>query len=179
MGRLDDWMERSARSMARRTSRRSLLARIGTLLAGGAAALPLLPVARGADASRAPMPLDAGIDGPQGDPTQCEYWRHCAVDGYACACCGGSPTACPPGTERSPITWIGTCRHPVDGKSYIVSYNDCCGNSPCGRCLCNRNEGDRPMYVPAKSNDINWCQSTTSNIYHCTLAAVIGQAVDE
>lgn len=179
MQRMDQWIERSARAVARRTSRRSLLARLGALLAGGSAALPLLPVARGADAPRTGGPLDAGVEGPQGDPTACEYWRHCAIDGFACACCGGSPTSCPPGTEISRITWIGTCRHPLDNKNYIVSYNDCCGTSPCGRCLCNRNEGDRPMYLPAKSNDINWCQGTSSSIYHCTLAAVIGISAEE
>ena len=43
----------------------------------------------------------------------------------------------------SPITWIGTCENPVDGKSYIISYNDCCGKSSCGNCLCMRSEGDR------------------------------------
>src|SRR4030042_602440 len=76
------------------------------------------------------------------------------------ACCGGTHTSCPPGTEMSRVTWIGTCRHPVDGKDYIVSYNDCCGNSFCGRCMCNRNEGDRPVYIAGKSNDINWCMGT-------------------
>ncbi len=179
MRQLDRWIEHSARTVAQRTSRRSLLARLGMLLAGGGAAWPLLPVARGADTPGAPAAIDAGIEGPQGDPKACEYWRHCAIDGYPCACCGGSQTACPPGTELSRITWIGTCRHPVDSKNYIVSYNDCCGTSPCGRCLCTRTEGDRPMYLPAKSNDINWCQGTSSLVYHCTLAAVIGVSVEE
>jgi methylamine dehydrogenase light chain len=179
MGIIDRLIEQTTRGIARRSSRRSFLTRIGTLIAGSAAAVPLLPVARGAETARAPTPLDAGIEGAAGDPKACEYWRHCAIDGFACACCGGSPTACPPGTEISRVTWIGTCRHPVDGKDYIVSYNDCCGKSPCGRCLCNRNERDRPMYMTAQSNDINWCQGTQSNIYHCTLAAVIGQAVQD
>ena len=79
-----------------------------------------------------------------GDPTSCDYWRYCAVDGFLCSCCGGTANSCPPGTEQSPITWIGTCQNPVDGIDYIVSYNDCCGKSSCGNCLCQRNEGDRP-----------------------------------
>jgi methylamine dehydrogenase light chain len=85
---------------------------------------------------------------------------------------------CPPGTELSRITWIGTCRNPGDGKDYVVSYNDCCGQSSCGRCFCNRNEGDLPMYVPPKNNDTNWCQGTASNVYHSTIAAVVGVAVE-
>jgi len=44
---LDSLAEASVRSMAQRTSRRSLLASLGALLVG-TAALPLLPVARGA-----------------------------------------------------------------------------------------------------------------------------------
>jgi methylamine dehydrogenase light chain len=169
---IDLVIERGARGLARRTSRRSLLARIGAAMVG-AATFPLLPVARAADDSRVPPPSDEGLEPALGDPGQCSYWRHCAIDGFLCACCGGSATACPPGTEMSPVTWIGTCRNPTDGKDYIVSYNDCCGKSGCGRCLCNRNEGDRPVYMPSKSNDINWCHGTTNNVYHCSTAVVL------
>ena len=139
----------------------------------GAGALPLLPIARAqALAERAPQPQE------EGDPNSCDYWRHCAIDGYLCGCCGGSPNSCPPGSEPSPVTWIGTCRNPVDGKDYIISYNDCCGKSACGRCVCQRNEGDKPVYMPAKSNDIDWCLGTKSNVYHCSTAVVIGLAPD-
>ena len=175
---LDRWVEQSTRSMAQRTSRRSLLARLGALVVGGAA-LPLLPVARGASHARAPAPNEPGPDTPEGNPQACEYWRHCSIDGFPCASCGGTQTDCPPGTEISAVTWIGTCSNPVDGKDYIVSYNDCCGKTSCGRDLCNRNEGDTPMYIPARSNDTNWCVSSKSSVYHCTIAAVLGQAVEE
>jgi len=162
------------RSVARATSRRRFLGRLGASLAGGAA-LPLLPVARthAAETSRPSQPPE------EGDPGSCEYWRYCAIDGYLCECCGGSTRSCPPGTEPSPVTWIGTCRNPLDGRDYIVSYNDCCGKSGCGRCLCNRNEGDRPVYQPAKSNDINWCQGTSNNVYHCSTAVLLGLALEE
>ena len=46
----------------------------------------------------------------------------------------------------------------------------------CGRCFCNRNEGDRPVYHPYRSNDINWCAGASSQIYHCSTALVIGLA---
>ena len=177
MSRLDARFEIWLRLLARRTGRRSFLGRAGALLAG-AAAWPLLPVARAsAGSERLPAPSEA-IPGAEGDPTRCEYWRHCAIDGFLCSCCGGSASACPPGAEMSPITWIGTCRNPVDGRDYVISYNDCCGKGFCGRCMCNRNEGDRPEYHWYRSNDINWCAGAASQVYHCSVAIVVGQATE-
>jgi methylamine dehydrogenase light chain len=178
MKSIDQWFEARTRGVARGSGRRSFLARFGALLVGGAA-LPLLPVARaagGGDAGpRVPAPNES-IDGPVGDPKSCEYWRHCAIDGSPCACCGGSAIACPPGTEVSPVTWVGTCRNPVDGKDYLISYNDCCGKTFCGRCMCNRNEGERPDYHWYRNNDINWCAGAKSQVYNCSIAVVLGQA---
>ena len=77
--------------------------RLGALLVG-AASLPLLPVARGAARVRRAKRTN-------GDPAGCDYWRYCAIDGFLCACCGGSRDGCPPGTEPAPITWVGTCRN--------------------------------------------------------------------
>jgi methylamine dehydrogenase light chain len=171
MNWFDALVERMSRRVAQRTSRRSLLTGIGTLLAGGAA-FPILPVARAAEEAGRP-------DGPAVDPgdrTSCDYWRNCAIDGYLCECCGGSTSSCPPGTEMSPITWIGTCRNPGDGKDYIISYNDCCGKTSCGTCLCQRNEGDRPVYRPQTANDYNWCLGTKSAAYHCTVTVLLGIA---
>ncbi len=48
----------------------------------------------------------------------------------------------------------------------------------CGRCFCNRNEGDRPIYYPHRSNDINWCAGTSTNVYHCSTAIVLGEAAE-
>ena len=177
---LDRLTEGSVRAVARRTSRRSLLAGLGTILVG-AAALPLLPVARGGEVKAGAKPGSkpaTGTAGDPGDPASCEYWRHCAIDGFLCSCCGGSQTTCPPGTEMSAVTWIGTCHNPADGKDYVISYNDCCGKSSCGRCFCNRNERDTPMYQPGQSNDYNWCSgSSTANIpYHCSTARIVGAA---
>ncbi len=197
---LDRLVERSARGVARRTSRRSFLTRLGTLLVGGAA-LPLLPVARAADerasgggapaagagaaggdtstgGARVAVPDDKPLTGAVGDPKSCHYWRHCAIDGFLCACCGGSQNACPPGTEMSPITWIGTCRNPGDGKDYVISYNDCCGATLCTRCRCERTEGERPVYYTSKNNDLLWCFGTKSRAVHCSVAIVLGQATE-
>ena len=165
----DRLFEQQARQLAQRSSRRGLLKGLGGLLVGGAA-VPLLPVSR---VHAAEKPMD------KGDPSSCDYWRYCAMDGFLCDCCRGSANTCPPGTEMSPITWIGTCRNPADGRNYIISYNDCCGKSSCGACLCQRDEGDRPPYRPDKTNDINWCLGTESAAYHCSTAIVVGVAFEE
>jgi methylamine dehydrogenase light chain len=172
---IDRWMTAAARKLARRSSRRSLLGRMGTLLLGGAA-LPLLPIARAAAVKRPPIPGEPDAATAIGDPQSCDYWRHCAIDGFLCSCCGGTQRSCPPGTEVSPVTWVGTCRNPLDGKDYIISYNDCCGKHVCGLCFCHRNEGDKPIYFTHRANDINWCFGTTSVVYNCSTAIVLGVA---
>jgi methylamine dehydrogenase light chain len=172
---LDSVIEGSARSLAKRTSRRGFIGSLGAVLVG-TSALPLLPVARGAQ----PVPVHPVDDKAKhvNDPTSCDYWRHCAIDGYLCGCCGGSENTCPPGTEMSAVTWVGTCHNPTDGKDYVVSYNDCCGKSTCGRCFCNRNERDTPIYIPFQSNDYNWCSgSSKANVpYHCSTARIVAVA---
>ena len=176
---LDTFTQKTSRNVAHRSSRRGFFGRFGGALVG-VASIPLLPVARASasdDASRVPA-QSTGLPQDPGDPTQCDYWRYCAIDGYLCSCCGGSHNTCPPGTEMSPLTWIGTCRNPADGRNYIVSYNDCCGKSDCGRCLCNRNEGDKPVYRPQANNDIDWCLGTTTNVYNCSTAVIIGVATE-
>jgi len=177
MDRIDRLVAELSRQLARRTSRRGLLARAGALLAGGAA-LPLLPVARAAAPGREPGPGEPDPATPEGDPTSCQYWRNCSIDGFLSACCGGTHRSCPPGTEMSPVTWIGTCRNPADGREYVISYNDCCGKEACGRCFCHRNEGDKPVYLPARANDIDWCMGEVGVVYNSTTVVVIGVATE-
>ena len=157
-----------SRRLARRTSRRGFVARLGTALTG-AAVLPLLPVAR-AMAQEAPQEV--------GDPQTCEYWRYCALGGFLCACCGGSVTSCPPGAELSPITWVGTCHNPADNRDYLISYNDCCGKAVCRRCGCHGSEREKPVYFPSKASNILWCFGTKARTYHCTVAGILGEAAD-
>lgn len=179
---LDKLTVNTSRRLAQNSSRRSFLTRFGTALVGGAA-IPLLPVARASAAPAGGMypgvaEQESGIKGDPGDPSQCDYWRYCAIDGFLCSCCGGTQNSCPPGTEMSPITWIGTCLNPEDGKNYIISYNDCCGTSSCGRCLCNRNERDTPIYRAQTNNDTNWCLGASSTVYTCSTAIILGVATD-
>jgi methylamine dehydrogenase light chain len=173
MSWFDTLAEGSSRLLAKRTSRRSVIGYLGTLLVG-AGTLPLLPVARGEAAGKSAAEKSREVN----DPTSCNYWRHCAIDGYLCGCCGGSENTCPPGTLMSAVTWVGTCHNPLDGKNYVVSYNDCCGKATCGRCLCNRNERDTPLYIPFQSNDYNWCSGNAkANVpYHCSTARIVAVA---
>src|SRR4030081_2798887 len=101
---LDSLTEGSARSLAKRTSRRGFIGSLGAILVG-ASGLPLLPVARGGDA--------AGDKAKHvNDPTSCDYWRHCAIDGYLCGCCGGGGENLSPGGAKSAVALGGDCPHP-------------------------------------------------------------------
>jgi methylamine dehydrogenase light chain len=182
MAKFDKWTEKATRRMAQGTSRRGSLAWLGGLIAG-AAVFPVLPVSRAVAAPHGTgekrPPINTGIEQDPGDQTSCDYWRYCAIDGFLCSCCGGTVNSCPPGTEMSPITWVGTCNNPGDGRAYVISYNDCCGSSSCGHCLCNRNEGDRPQVRPQSNNDYNWCLGTESSVYNCSTAVIIGVAMEK
>ena len=165
----DRWFESSARSVAARASRRSFLVKLGVSLVG-TAALPLLPVVRNgrAYATDASPATD--------DPSTCDYWAYCATDGWLCSGCGGTASNCPPGSEPSPISWIGTCKNPGDGKSYVVSYHDCCGKSQCQSSYCERSEGETPRYRPQRANSITWCYGGVSSTYHCTISRLMSVA---
>ena len=168
---LDRFFEHQTRRAAQRTGRRSVLATLGKVMVG-TMALPVLPFDRSAHAAGAHGGKAAG---PQAkDETACDYWKYCAVDGFLCSCCGGSSTTCPPGTEPSRVSWVGTCHNPADGKDYMVSYNDCCGKTTCGRCECNTNERERPGYRLGVHNDVNWCMSNDSTMFHCTTSIILG-----
>jgi methylamine dehydrogenase light chain len=68
MRSLDQLFEHSSRSLARRTSRRSMLATLGQVLTG-AALLPLLPIDRAGRAHAA----EAKTKGVT--PESCDYWK--------------------------------------------------------------------------------------------------------
>ncbi len=166
--------ELAVRDLARRTSRRSLLTKLGGLIVGSSAAM-VLPVARPARAEPAP-PTEFAREAQSKDPAACNYWRYCAIDGALCSCCGGGVRSCPPGSTPAPTSWLGTCLNPDDGRSYIVAYRDCCGKASCGRCVCNSNDGETPLYRPQTNNDIIWCFGAPTMTYHCSTSVLVGLA---
>jgi len=176
---LDTLSEGFTRRLAGFSSRRSFLSRLGVVMVA-APALPLLPVAR---ASAAPTPSQGMTDferhAQAKNSEQCDYWRYCAIDGTICGCCGGGVHTCPPGSEPSPIAWIGTCRNPDDGRSYVIAYRDCCGKPACkapASCICQSVDREMPTYRPQLNSDIIWCFGNASAIYHCSTAALVGLA---
>ncbi len=171
---LDKGTEQLTRKVAQRSSRRSFLSRAGMLMLGSAM-LPVLPFDRNAGKAWAGEAEDEAPADPN-DPTACEYWRYCALDGNLCNDCGGTLTSCPPGSEASKVSWVGTCRNPNDDKDYLVSYNDCCGKVECNGTFCFTSERERPGYRMGLHNDINWCMANASQGYHCTVAVLVGMA---
>lgn len=174
----DRLTEQLTRGVASRSSRRSILTKFATALVA-APFFPLLPVARAQ--SKQPKELtDFERNAQSTDPLRCDYWRHCAIDGVICGCCGGGPHSCPPGSEPSPTAWVGTCLNPDDGRSYLIAYRDCCGKSVCqpsgGDCLCTATDRELPIYRPQANNDIIWCFGESSMAYHCSTAALVGLA---
>ena len=37
-----------------------------------------------------------------------------------CDCCGGTFNKCPPGSQASPTSWVGSCINPDDGRAYLM-----------------------------------------------------------
>jgi len=168
--------ERLTRRLAGYSSRRSFLARLGTVLAA-APVLPLLPVSRASAADAAKTDFERSAQTK--DATKCTYWKYCAADGVMCSCCGGGSHTCPPGAEPSPISWVGTCVNPDDKRSYIIAYRDCCGKPMCAAgksCHCDGQDRELPTYRAQLNNDIIWCFGTASATYHCSTAALVGPA---
>ncbi len=169
---LDGLAERLTRRLAGGLSRRSALARAGAILAA-APLLPVLPVAK----AQAATPSTFTRNAQSKDNKACDYWRYCAIDGLLCTCCGGGIHTCPPGTQASPTSWVGTCVNPDDGRSYLIAYRDCCGTSVCHtNCYCDATERETPVYRPQGDNDIIWCFGLSTMSYHCSTAALVGLA---
>ena len=70
----DRMMESASRQIAQRSSRRSVLARLGTALIGGAL-LPILPVDRSGRLKLAHA-NEFAKTAQTTDPTACNYWRN-------------------------------------------------------------------------------------------------------
>jgi len=167
--RLDQLTERGLRASAQHIGRRSVLAKLGAIVVGGAM-LPMLPFARASAAAPAKGSHEE-------DDTKCEYWAYCGIDGVLCNACGGTISQCPPGSEPSKVSWVGTCVRAKDKRAYLVSYSDCCGKSPCREeAYCSRHVGERPGYRMGTLSDMNWCMANSAKGVSCSTAVVIGVA---
>ena len=176
--RFDKLSERLTRKLAGYTSRRGFLSRLGAVILA-APVLPLLPVARVTAADKPKTDFERYAQAK--DPKKCDYWRYCAIDGILCTCCGGGVHTCPAGAEPSPISWVGTCLNPDDGRSYVIAYRDCCGKPACTAdkdCRCDSVDRELPMYRTHANNDIIWCFGNASAAYHCSTAALLSAAAE-
>jgi methylamine dehydrogenase light chain len=175
---IDGFGEKLLRKFAGRTSRRSMLTRLGATIVA-APVFPLLPVSR-AQAAKPERSMEAKTgfarNAQTKDDTKCDYWRYCAIDGSLCSCCGGGVSSCPPGAEPSPVSWVGTCINPDDGNAYLIAYRDCCGKATCGQCGCDNSDRETPLYVPQLNNNVIWCFGTKSMEYHCSTGVLVGKA---
>jgi len=172
---LDNWGERLTRRLAGRLSRRSMLSRLGALLVA-APAFPLLPVQRARAADAPAAGTDFSRNAQTHDDTACNYWRYCGIDGNLCSCCGGGVHSCPPGSQPSPTSWIGSCINPDDQRAYLIAYRDCCGPNECNKCSCLNTDHAMPIYRPQANNHVIWCFGTNSFEYHCSMAVLVGLA---
>ena len=169
----DRVIERLTRRLAGATSRRGALARLAAIVVA-APFVPILPVRR-ADAQVAGR-TEFERNAQTRDDRACDYWRYCAIDGALCSCCGDGPHTCPAGSRPSPTSWVGTCRNPDDGKTYLIAYRDCCGKGSCNQCLCDNSDRETPIYRPQTNNDVLWCFGLESMTYHCSTAVLVGEA---
>lgn len=169
---VDKLGERLTRHLAARVSRRSALARLGALLAA-APVFPLLPVQRARAADKG---TDFSRAAQSHDETACNYWRYCGMDGNLCSCCGGGPHSCPPGSQPSLTSWIGSCINPDDQRAYLIAYHDCCGANACNKCGCVNTDHAMPIYRPQANSHILWCFGTEGFEYRCSLAVLVGLA---
>src|ERR1039457_6023478 len=117
---LDRLFEDSSRSLAQRTSRRSVLAALGRMLTG-AALLPLLPIDRSSRAGAA-EPSAAGIGASAkapvksalANPESWEYGKYCPFAGLLCTGGGGTSLPSPRGPPPAPIPGIEPCHNASD-----------------------------------------------------------------
>lgn len=156
---IDGHVESLLRWSAQRTTRRSLIGRMGRLalvLAGASSAAVLVP-----------RDSRVSADGCGGSP--CSNWRYCGMSGNPCSSCGGTDGACPCGTQGY-YYWQYCCPPPF-GEARYITYRDCCGCSPsCSTCCTNQKVNPS---IPTEG----WCtnqQGGSIGAYACTLATVGG-----
>ena len=160
---LDGIIENRSRDVARLSSRRGFLGALGAVVAG-AGAVPLLPVARASTSAVDDVPAQA-----TGHPPRTRVIRPPASTGATAA----STVSCAAvaAARRTPARPARKCRPSPGSAPAATPPTAGTTSSPTTtaaaravrpRCLCNRNEDDKPVYRPQANNDINWCMGTQS-----------------
>jgi methylamine dehydrogenase light chain len=113
------------------------------------------------------------------DPTKCDYWRWCNMDGTPCtSCAGGGIATCAPGSKPRAEYCVGCCTNPADVKTYLIAYYDCCGAPGFSTTYCGEPDAQAVMYNPVSGSfdqEIIWCISDESQSYTCTLSPIVGE----
>ena len=141
MGLFDSWFEAGAasRSTVRGAARWRSSARCWWI--GDAAAARRSHRVCGDAASGASAASGGAATAASDDPMSCDYWKYCAIDGWSKLLRRHVEVA---HRARRLRRSRGSARAAIRTSSdYIVSYNDCCGKTSCGKCFCNRNEREK------------------------------------
>jgi methylamine dehydrogenase light chain len=171
-GRFLRALERAARRSS--VSRRSALVGSAVCWSALAFTLPVLPfdriarpppAARGGGKKKAPHVTTATTGATARSTASCA----------PAAAARHRPARPEPKSPRCPGSAPAATRQ--DGKDYLISYNDCCGKTACGRCLCNTNLGERPAIAWACTTTSTGAWPTTSStMFHCTTSVIVGLA---
>ena len=165
---IDRLSERRVRKVAQSTSRRSAVAKLGSMLVGGAI-LPMLPF----DRSLAPPSM----------ATWREEWRSAELRLLAQLRHRWLPvrvlrrnvTACPPGTEisRSPGSAPAATRWTRGTTSSRTTTAAERAAAAAAAATATR-ATDPCLTRPPRATTSNWCHGTSNNVYNCSMAVVIG-----
>jgi len=187
VAQFDRLTEQVLRGFASRTSRRSVFSLLGGMLAG-AASLPLLPVAKGADGPPAnPNDPNSGEPAAQlsGNPQDPAIGPSATTGAiapstarFAPATAAPSPAARPaPRCRRSPGSALAAI--PPISATTSSRTTTVAAASRGAACACQNNNGDRPVVRPQTNNEVTWCFGTKSQSYTCTVALILGVAIDQ
>ena len=178
MGLFDSWFERSARGVAQHSSRRSAMAKLGKVLVGSAM-LPLLPSIAPRMRPmrhRARRLRPAARDGGKRRSDELRLLEILRDRRLAVQLLRRHVEQLPTGHDAFADHVDRHVPQSARRFDYIVSYNDCCGKTSCGKCFCNRNEREKPLYKLSLNNDINWCMANGNSNYHCSVSVLLGAA---
>jgi methylamine dehydrogenase light chain len=154
---IDRVLEGASRRIATGSTRRSLLARLSTLLLGAVGVKVV------AAAPFKPHLYEAAINESLAqDP--CSAWEYCGIHGYPCSLCNpndGDET-CPAGTTMGTGYWAACCADTAS-YSWTLWYYDCCATPAAVTCPPNICKGSKDC----DQANLAWCPGFQN--YNCTI----------